>query len=238
MVSLLYLNSICCKKQRSKVCRPRGLSSQWWPTRPSSATYETRDTRSWEGEVLVSSYCCSTYRVADHFSTWVTFSSSSIGGPAIHPIADCEHLLLCLPGTGIASQETAISGSCQQNLAGICNSVCIWWLIMGWIPRGSSLWMVHPFVLAPNFVSVTPSMGILFPILRRNKVSTLWSSFFLIFMCFANCILGILSFWANIQLSVSSYHVCSFVIGLSHSGYSRSTNLSKNFINSLFFIVV
>jgi hypothetical protein len=32
---------------------------------------------------------------------------------------------------------------------------------------------------APNFVSVTPSMGILFPILRRNELSTLWSSFFL-----------------------------------------------------------
>jgi hypothetical protein len=36
-----------------------------------------------------------------------------------HPIDDCEHPLLNLPGTGIASQETAISGSCQQNLAGI-----------------------------------------------------------------------------------------------------------------------
>ena len=33
-----------------------------------------------------------------------------------------------------------------------------------------------------NFVSVTPSMGILFPILRRSEVSTLWSSFFLSFM--------------------------------------------------------
>jgi hypothetical protein len=38
-----------------------------------------------------------------------------------HPIDDCEHPLLYLPGTGIASQETAISGSFQQNLAGICN---------------------------------------------------------------------------------------------------------------------
>jgi hypothetical protein len=26
--------------------------------------------------------------------------------------------------------------------------------------------MVHPFVSAPNVVSVTPSMGVLFPILR------------------------------------------------------------------------
>jgi hypothetical protein len=69
----------------------------------------------------------------------------------IHPIADCEHPLLYLPGTGIASLETAISGSFQQNLAGICNSVWVWWLIMGWIPRWGSLWMVHPFFSAPNF---------------------------------------------------------------------------------------
>ncbi len=48
--------------------------------------------------VLVSSYCCSTYRVADPFSSLGTFSSSSIGGPVIHPIADCEHPLLCLLG--------------------------------------------------------------------------------------------------------------------------------------------
>jgi uncharacterized membrane protein len=88
---------------------------------------------------------------------------------------------------------------------------------MEWIPGWGSLWMVHSFVLAPNFVSVTPSMGILFPILRRNEVSTHWSSFFM-FLYFANCILGILSFWANIHLSLSAYQVSSFVIGLPHSG--------------------
>jgi hypothetical protein len=143
--------------------------------------------------VLVSSYCCSTYRVADSFSSLGTFSSSSIRAPVFHPIDDCAHPLLYLPGTGIASHKTAISGSFQQNLAGMCNSVWVWWLIMGWIPRWGSLWIVHPFILAPNFV--TPSMGILFPILRRNEVSTCWSSF-LIFLCSANCILGILSFWA------------------------------------------
>ena len=56
-----------------------------------------------------SSYCCSTYRVADPPSTLGTFSSSSIGGPVIHLIADCEHPLMCLLGPGIASQETDIS---------------------------------------------------------------------------------------------------------------------------------
>jgi hypothetical protein len=71
--------------------------------------------------------------------------------------------------------------------------------------------------LAPNFVSATPSMDILFPILGRNQVSTRWSSF-LIFLCFGICIVGILGFWANIHLSVSAYEVTSFVIGLPHSG--------------------
>jgi hypothetical protein len=58
---------------------------------------------------------------------------------------------------------------------------------MGWIPGYGSLYMVHPFISAPNFVSVTPSMGVLFPLLRRGIVSTLQSSFFLSFMCLANC---------------------------------------------------
>jgi hypothetical protein len=59
-------------------------------------------------------------------------------------------------------------------------------------------------------------MGVLFPILRRNEVYTHWSSFFLIFLCFANCILDIKPFWANIHLSVSAYQVTFFVIGLPH----------------------
>jgi hypothetical protein len=84
-----------------------------------SATYTTRDTTL---GVLVSSYC-SSYRVADPFSPLGTFSSSFIRDPVFHPKDDCEHLLLYLPGTGIASQEIAISGPCQQSLSGICNSV-------------------------------------------------------------------------------------------------------------------
>jgi hypothetical protein len=78
-------------------------------------------------EVLVSSYCSSSYRAADPFSSLGTFSSSFIGDPVFHPLDDSEHPPLYLPGTGIASQETAISGSCQQKLSGICNSVWGWW---------------------------------------------------------------------------------------------------------------
>jgi hypothetical protein len=77
--------------------------------------------------VLVSSHCCSSYRVAETFSSLGTFSSSSIGDHVFHPIDDCEHPLLYLPGTGIASQESAVSGSCRQNLAGICSCVWVWY---------------------------------------------------------------------------------------------------------------
>jgi hypothetical protein len=77
-------------------------------------------------------------------------------------------------------------------------------------------------------------IGVLFPILRRNEVSTLWSSFFLIFLCFANCILGIPSFLANIHLSVSAYQVtCDWVTSLRIIS-SRYIHLPKNLINSLF----
>jgi hypothetical protein len=164
--------------------------------------------------VLVSSYFCSSYTVTDTFSSLGTFSNSTIGGPVFHPIDDSEHLYF--PGTGITSQKSAISGSCQQNLAGICNFVCVWWLIMVWIPRWGSLCIVLPSVSSPNFVSITPYLGILFPVLRWNEVSTHWTSFFLIFLGFANCILSILSFWANMHLSVSAYHMSSFVIMLPH----------------------
>jgi hypothetical protein len=120
--------------------------------------------------VLVTSYCCSSYRAADPLSSLAAFSRSFIGDLVFHPIDDCEHPLLCLPGTCISSQETAISGSCQQTLVGICNSVWVWWLFMGWIPGWGCLWMVLPSVSALNFVSLTSSMSILFPLLRRKEV--------------------------------------------------------------------
>jgi hypothetical protein len=70
-----------------KFASPMGLSLQWWPTRPSFDTYAAKDKSS---RVLVSSYCCSTYRVAVPYSSLRNFSSSSIRGHVTHPIADCE----------------------------------------------------------------------------------------------------------------------------------------------------
>ena len=55
-------------------------------------------------------------------------------------------------------------------------------------------------------------------LLIRTNASILWSSFFLSFMWSVNCILVIWRLWVNIHLSVSAYHVYSFVIGLPHSG--------------------
>ena len=66
--------------------KTKGLSSHWWPTRPSSATYAARDTSS--GGILFSSYCCSSYRVADPFCSLGIFSSSFIRDPVFHPIDD------------------------------------------------------------------------------------------------------------------------------------------------------
>jgi H+/Cl- antiporter ClcA len=71
-----------------------------------------------------------------------------------HLIDDCEHPLLYLSGTGITSYDTAIPVSLHQNLAGICNSVWVWWLIMGWIPRWGSLWMVHPAFICDLIISL------------------------------------------------------------------------------------
>jgi len=86
---------------------------------------------------------------------------------------------------------------------------CIW----DGSPRWGSLWIAFPSVSAPHYVFICPPVSIIFHLLRRSKAPTLWSSF-LSLMWFVKCILYILSFWANIHLSVTAYHVCSFVIGL------------------------
>jgi hypothetical protein len=66
-----------------KFASPMGLSLQWWPTRPSFDTYAAKDKSS---RVLVSSYCCSTYRVAVPFSSLGNFSSSSIRRRVTHQV--------------------------------------------------------------------------------------------------------------------------------------------------------
>ena len=98
------------------------------------------------------------------------FSNSSIGDPVLSPMVGWKHPFQYLSGTGRASQEAAISGSCQQSLIGMHTSVWIWWLYMGCIPKWGSLWMVFPSVSVPHFISLSLPMGSLFPFLRHSIV--------------------------------------------------------------------
>jgi hypothetical protein len=58
----------------------------------------------------------------------------------------------------------------------------------------------------------------LFPLLSRTEASTVRSSFFLSFLWSVSCTMSILRFFHDIHLSVSTYHVCSFVTMLPYSG--------------------
>ena len=79
--------------------------------------------------------------VANHFSSFMSFSNSSIGNPELSPMVGCEHPPLYLSGSGRASQETAIAGTCQQAFLGIHNSVWIWCLYIRMDPQvGKSGW--------------------------------------------------------------------------------------------------
>ena len=71
---------------------------------------------------VLASSSCSSYRATNPFSSLGSFSSSLIEDPVLSPMDGCERPLLYLSGTRRASQETAISVSCQQALVGICNT--------------------------------------------------------------------------------------------------------------------
>ena len=60
---------------------------------------------------------------ANSFSSLGPFSSFSIRDPILSSMVGCEYPTLYLSVTGRASQERAISDSCQQALVGIHNSV-------------------------------------------------------------------------------------------------------------------
>ena len=90
--------------------------------------------------------------VANPFSSFSLFPVSSTGDPVFSLMVGCKHLPLSLSGSSRTSQETAISGSCQQALLGFSNSVWAWYLYMEWIPTWGSL--SFPPVAAPHVVPV------------------------------------------------------------------------------------
>jgi hypothetical protein len=162
----------------SNPLRPKDCSSHWCPARPSSATYGVRAmgpsmctfllvVQSLGAPGVLSSWqYCSPLGAASSLSYFRPFSNSSIRDIMLSPMVVCEVPPLYLPGSGRASQETAISGSCQQALPCIDNSTQVWWLYMGWTPRWGSLWMAFPPVYVPHCVSIFPPVSILFPLLR------------------------------------------------------------------------
>jgi hypothetical protein len=91
---------------------------------------------------LVGLYSCSSYGVANYFNSFSPSSTSSIGVSMLSPMVGWVRLPLYLSGSGRASQETAIADSCQQALLGMHNSIWVWCLYIGWIPRWVSLGLV------------------------------------------------------------------------------------------------
>jgi hypothetical protein len=144
----------------------KGLSSHWCQTRLSSATYVAgvmgpSMCTLWVGGSVPGSsgvsgwlillflvWGCKPLQLLESLSP---LSNSSTGIPVLSPMVGCESLPLYLSGSGRASQETAITRSCQQALLGIHNSVWMWCLYIWWIHRWGHLWMAFPLVSAPHF---------------------------------------------------------------------------------------
>jgi hypothetical protein len=96
--------------------------------------------------VLVRSYCCSSYRVADSFSSVGTYASSSIGGHVFHPIDDSEPPPLYFPGTGIASLESLYQGPVGKILL----AYAIVSAFSGWLWYGSPNGAVFAWSFLPS----------------------------------------------------------------------------------------
>ena len=105
--------------------RDQGPHLPLMPNKASSVTYTPRAMchSMCIACLVVRTYCCSSYGVATPFGP---FSNSSTGDPVISSMVGCEQPLLYMSCSCRASQETAISGSCQHVLLGIHNRVCIW----------------------------------------------------------------------------------------------------------------
>ena len=111
-----------------------------------------------------------------------------------------------------------MSGSCQQALVGIHNSICFFVTVYVMNPHVRQSLDGLSFSFCSTLCLHICSCEYFISLPKKDqKAPTFWSSF-LSFMWSVNCILGIQSFWANIHLSVRTCHMCSFVTGLPHSG--------------------
>jgi hypothetical protein len=94
--------------------------------------------------------------VANPFSFFSPSPSSSTGVIVLSLMVGFKHMHLYLSGSGRASLETAMPGSCQKVHLGISNSVWVWYLPKPLIPKWDSLWRAFPSVSSPLFVPVFP----------------------------------------------------------------------------------
>ena len=127
--------------------------------------------------VPVGSYCCSSYGAANPFSSLGTFSSSFTGDPVlVQWMTVSIHFCICQALTKPLRRKLYQASVSKHLLASTIVSgfgVCVWDGSLS----GGSLWMAFPSFSALHFVSVSPPMGIVIPLLRGTEVSTLWSSF-------------------------------------------------------------
>jgi hypothetical protein len=163
----------------------------------------------------------------------------------LFPLCWAFQLISSLYGSGsfLLSCHLRLAGGYPQFFLHHCYKPLFKFLIL-WIspPLSSYTWSCPPF---PHPSSIPPkslpqsTYHEYFALLLRNEESTFWSFFFLSFIWSVNCILSISRFWANIQCSVTTYHglFCDWATSL-RMIFSSSIHLPKNFMKSLFLIVV
>jgi hypothetical protein len=67
---------------------------------------------------------------------WVLSLAPSLGTLCFNQwMAVSIHFCICQALAEPPRRQLYQSGSCQQALVGLYNSVWVWWLYMGWIPR-------------------------------------------------------------------------------------------------------
>jgi hypothetical protein len=86
---------------------------------------------------------------------------------SVQSLAESIHFSICQYLAEPLRRQLYQAPISKHMLASII-SVCVWSLHMGWIPRWGSFCMVFPSVCAPQFVSVSPPMGTLLPLLGRT----------------------------------------------------------------------
>ena len=127
--------------------------------------------------------------------------------------------LMYLPGIGKASHIGDIYIRLQSAKSCLLLQQCLGLVVVyGIDPQVGQSLHGHSFSLCSKVCLCNYFHGYFVPPSKKDRSIHTLIFLLLEFMCFANCILGILSFRANIHLSVSGYHVCSFVIGLPHLG--------------------